>query len=183
MPKFSAGDSGRLAIERPARRSFLAALLAVGGAGMAALLSAPLVRFAFYPLRNSTNETEWSEIGPAADFAALTTPVTRLVTVEQVDGWRKIVTQRPVYVVKDAGGALAVLSPVCPHLGCTVRVVEDENKFVCPCHNGVFAASGTLVSGPPPRNLDSLESKIDGDVLKVRYQFFRQLTRDKEVIG
>src|SRR5437868_718665 len=141
MPKFSAGDRGSLPVDRPARRSFLGALLAVGGAGMAALLSAPLIRFAFYPLRNSTNETGWSEIGPATDFAAVTTPVTRIITVEQLDGWRKIVAQRPVYVIKDASGTLSVLSPVCPHLGCTVRLAEDESNFVCPCHNGAFSAS------------------------------------------
>jgi len=165
------------------RRSFLGALLAVGGAATAAALAVPIIRFVLYPLRNTTTEVQWSDIGPASDFASLTAPMRTLITVEQVDGWRKIILQRPVYVVKAAAGAITVLSAVCPHLGCAVRYTDADQKFVCPCHNGTFDSSVTLVSGPPPRNLDTLESKTEDGVLKVRYQFFRQLTRNKEVIG
>lgn len=40
-------------------------------------------------------------------------------------------------------------SSTCPHLGCRVRWEEAENRFFCPCHNGVFDPDGTAVSGPP----------------------------------
>ncbi len=41
------------------------------------------------------------------------------------------------------------LSSVCPHLGCQVSWEGQNNRFFCPCHNGVFAPDGTGVSGPP----------------------------------
>ena len=71
----------------------------------------------------------------------------------------------------------------CPHLGCTVPWVGKEQKFICPCHLGMFSAHGTLLGGPPPRNMDRLESKVEGGILKIQYQFFRQLVRDKEELA
>ena len=72
------------------RRSFLGALLAVGGAATAAALAVPIIRFVLYPLRNTTTEVQWSDIGPASDFASLTAPMRTLITVEQVDGIHKL---------------------------------------------------------------------------------------------
>jgi menaquinol-cytochrome c reductase iron-sulfur subunit len=165
------------------RRSFLGALLAVGTAGVSALLAIPLVRFSLHPLLANTTETSWSDVGSANEFANLTAPVKKLITIEQRDGWRKIVTEKPVYVVREKDGQLAVLSSICPHLGCSVQWKDAEQKFVCPCHFGVFDATGKLVSGPPPRGMDRLESRIESATLKVRYQYFRQLTPTKEPVG
>ena len=80
-------------------------------------------------------------------------------------------------------GQFRILSPICPHLGCSVRWVGDENKFICPCHSGSFTADGERIAGPPPRSMDSLESKVEDGVLKVRYQYFRQLVPNKEVMA
>jgi Rieske Fe-S protein len=41
------------------------------------------------------------------------------------------------------------LSSVCPHLGCRVHWEGHNDRFFCPCHNGVFDPSGKAVSGPP----------------------------------
>ena len=41
------------------------------------------------------------------------------------------------------------LSSVCPHLGCRVHWEPQNDRFFCPCHNGVFDPSGAPVSGPP----------------------------------
>ncbi len=41
------------------------------------------------------------------------------------------------------------LSSTCPHLGCQVRWEPQNNRFFCPCHNGVFDPSGVATSGPP----------------------------------
>src|SRR5256885_15180670 len=88
-----------------------------------------------------------------------------------------------VYVSKNEQGQLIVLSAVCTHLGCTVPWVEKENNFICPCHLGRFAADGKLLGGPPPRNMDRLETKVEDGVLKTQYQFFRQLTRNEEELA
>ena len=169
--------------DSPNRRSFLAGLLAAGSAAVGALLAVPLVRFTLHPVLARTTEKSWSDVGSVDEFQNLETPVKKLVTIDQRDGWRKIVTEKPVYVSKDSKGELIVLSAVCTHLGCTVPWVEKEKKFICPCHLGVFAPDGKLLGGPPPRDMDRLETKVENGVLKTQYQFFRQLTRNKEELA
>ena len=166
--------------ESPARRSFLTGLLAAGSATVGAILAVPLVRFTLHPVLARTTEKSWSDVGNADEFQNLGAPVKKLVTIEQRDGWRKTTAEKPVYVSKDAKGELIVLSAVCTHLGCTVPWVEKDTNFICPCHLGTFAPDGKLLAGPPPRDMDRLESKIEDGVLKTQYQFFRQLTRNKE---
>lgn len=162
------------------RRSFLAGLVAAGSAAVGALLAVPLVRFTLHPVLARTTEKSWSDVGSVDELQNIDAPVKKLVTIEQHDGWRKTITEKPVYVGKDGGGKLIVLSAVCTHLGCTVPWVEKEKKFICPCHLGMFSPDGQLLAGPPPRDMDRLETKIEDGVLKTQYQFFRQLTRNKE---
>jgi menaquinol-cytochrome c reductase iron-sulfur subunit len=165
------------------RRSFLGALVALGSFCMAALLSVPLVRFALFPLLRRTTELEPSPVGSLSDFSSLSDPVMRTIHVEQIDGWRKAISEKTVYVTKDSRGELCVLSSICPHLGCTVPWVAAKKEFGCPCHGGVFAPDGTRISGPPLRAMDSLQTKIQDGQLLVRFQYFRQLVADKEIVG
>jgi menaquinol-cytochrome c reductase iron-sulfur subunit len=165
------------------RRYFLAGLMAAGSAVVGGLLAVPLVRFALHPLLARTTEKSWSDVGSVDEFQNLDVPVKKLVTIEQRDGWRKTVNEKPVYVSKDAKGELIVLSAVCTHLGCSVPWVEKEKKFICPCHLGTFSPEGKLLAGPPPRDMDRLETRVEDGVLKTQYQFFRQLTRNKEELA
>ena len=165
------------------RRSFLGALLALGSIFVGALLSIPLIRFALFPLLRRTTEIETSPVGEVSQFSSLTTPVMRTIQIEQVDGWRKAISEKAVYVTKDNHGQLRVLSSICPHLGCTVPWNKEKNEFVCPCHGATFAADGTRISGPSLRGMDSLETSVQDGQLLVRFQYFRQLVSDKEVIG
>jgi len=166
------------------RRSFLGVLLAFGAAVMGAALSIPLLRVTLHPLLKKTAEIGWSTVGPMSDFASITAPTKRNITVEQIDGWRKIVSDKAVYVLpaKD-GGAVRVLTPICPHLGCSVPWNEARQEFTCPCHAAVFGPDGAHRSGPSPRAMDELESKVEDGMLKVHYQFFRQLVATKEVLA
>jgi cytochrome b6-f complex iron-sulfur subunit len=41
------------------------------------------------------------------------------------------------------------LGSTCPHLGCQVHWEAQNNRFFCPCHNGVFEPSGRAIGGPP----------------------------------
>ena len=41
------------------------------------------------------------------------------------------------------------LSSVCPHLGCRVHWEGQNNRFFCPCHNGIFDPNGKATGGPP----------------------------------
>lgn len=165
------------------RRSFLGALLGLGSLVVGGILSVPLIRFALFPLLRSTTETKNSSVGELNDFSSLTSPVMRTIQMEQVDGWRKATSDKVVYVTKDSQGRPCVLSSICPHLGCTVPWDENKKQFVCPCHNSVFASDGARISGPSLRGMDTLETSVQDGQLLVRFQYFRQLVSDKEVIG
>jgi menaquinol-cytochrome c reductase iron-sulfur subunit len=167
----------------PGRRSFLGALLGVGGVFVGALLSVPLIRFALFPLLRRTTELKSSPVGALSEFSSSTEPVMRTIQIEQVDGWRKVVTEKAVYVTKDAQGQVRVLTSICPHLGCTVPWNKEKGNFVCPCHGATFTADGTRVSGPSLRGMDTLETSVEDGQLQVRFQYFRQLVSDREVIG
>ena len=165
------------------RRSFLGALLGFGAVVMGAALSVPLIRFALHPLLTKTTEIGWSDVGKIDEFASLTAPAKRLIKVEQRDAWRKIISEKAIYVLPSKNGAVRILSPICPHLGCSIPWNETKQEFICPCHVAVFAMDGAKISGPAPRAMDELESKIDNGVLKVRYEYFRQLIPTKEPLS
>ena len=165
------------------RRSFLGALLGVGSVFVGALLSVPLIRFALFPLLRRTTELKRSPLGAVSEFSPLTEPVMRTIQIEQVDGWRKAISEKAVYVTKDTKGKLRVLTSVCPHLGCTVPWNREKRQFICPCHGAAFTPDGTRISGPSQRGMDTLETSVQDGQLLVRFQYFRQLVLDKEVIG
>lgn len=170
-------------VQVPERRSFLGYMLATFGGLVSAALAVPLVRFAIFPLRAHSEELTWSDVGKIDDFNALAEPVARTVDIKTIDGWRSSVSQNGVYVVPGNNGNPKVLSSVCPHLGCSVRWLAQQGKFVCPCHGGTFTRTGARVSGPPLRSMDELDSKVENGVLKVRFQYFRQLIAKKELLG
>ena len=170
-------------VKSPGRRSFVLALFGLSGAAVGAMLAVPLVRFVTYPMRKGGADTTWSNLGPVADFLSLSEPISKTITLERRDAWQTTSSQTAVYVLPPKDGKITVLSPICPHLGCSVRWVGAEDKFMCPCHAGVFRATGERIAGPPPRSMDSLESRVEDGLLKVRYQYFRQLVPEKEVMA
>lgn len=55
-----------------------------------------------------------------------------------------------------AADDFVALSSVCPHLGCQVHWEPQNERFFCPCHNGVFTPEGVAVAGPPAEAGQSL---------------------------
>jgi Rieske Fe-S protein len=88
--------------------------------------------------------------------------------VRRQTGWIVNDEQLTVYVLTDDGRTYIALSNVCTHLGCRVRWVEGEQRFFCPCHNGVFDKQGRVVSGPPPRALDPYPVKVEAGQLYIQ---------------
>ena len=78
------------------RRSFLGGLLAAGTAGVGALLIIPVIRFVLHPVLATTTEKSWSDVGKVDEFQSSTVPVQKVIQIEQLDGWRRTVSQKPV---------------------------------------------------------------------------------------
>ena len=55
------------------------------------------------------------------------------------------------------------ISTRCAHLGCPVRWVDAAERFICPCHGGVYDLLGRRVGGPPVRPLDRFPTRVKGD--------------------
>ena len=68
-----------------------------------------------------------------------------------------------ILVKRDRAGFKA-FSSRCPHLGCNVHWEEENDRFFCPCHNGVFNPDGKAIAGPPGdagQKLDEVAVSVD----------------------
>ena len=53
--------------------------------------------------------------------------------------------------IVNKNGKFFALSLICPHLGCTVKVVNQY--IICPCHGSKFLHTGKYISGPAKKDL------------------------------
>jgi len=86
---------------------------------------------------------------------------------EHIAGWAITTEEHNVFVLPTKGNQ--VVSAVCPHEGCEVLWDGQRNQFSCPCHESYFGAGGARISGPAPRGLDPLPSRVQDGKLQVQY--------------
>jgi succinate dehydrogenase / fumarate reductase iron-sulfur subunit len=107
---------------------------------------------------------------PAGSLAQLPinepTPVT--IRVARQDGYTQVVELRSVFLVKGPDSAVTALDSTCTHLGCRVSWDSVAGELRCPCHGGAYDRTGEVKSGPPPRALARLNTKIEGDGILVQ---------------
>ncbi len=72
---------------------------------------------------------------------------------------------------------------MCPHLGCSIDTFVPDGSFTCPCHTSTFASDGAKTSGPTPRGMDLLATKVDEGFVAVDFRRFRVGTPEREAIG
>jgi Rieske Fe-S protein len=143
----------------PERRSFFKWL--TYGLGAVAGVAAG-VPFVGYLLGAQKAPVKWVPLGPVTDF-----PVnqTRLVNFDNPirQPWDGMVARTAIYVRYEGQDKektdeakrhkFLILAVNCAHLGCPVSWFQESGLFMCPCHGGVYYASGERASGPPPRGL------------------------------
>ncbi|MDR1383863.1 MAG: Rieske 2Fe-2S domain-containing protein [Planctomycetaceae bacterium] len=135
----------------------------------------------FYPLVSLESLDETPQKFPIAD--------------DVKDAWITLPHQTigNVYVRKiKEGGETKVLAwqSLCPHAGCTIGLKTQKNPdtqnvellFACPCHVAHFDLNGQLLDKKPdaPRNMDSLETKIENGQVFVKFEVFTFGTREKK---
>jgi len=145
--------------ETVTRRRFMVGSVHLAGAAAAAAFTLPALGFALGPIFHR-NRISWQDVGPLSDFPA-TTYVPRVITLTPNIGE---VGKSTVYIrkhnqaidgpPKDQYDNYVALSTKCMHLGCPVRYIEASQRFVCPCHGGVYDFQGKRTGGPPVRPLD-----------------------------
>jgi menaquinol-cytochrome c reductase iron-sulfur subunit len=152
--------------ETVTRRRFMNVVTQGSGMVAAAAFTLPALGFALGPLFSRV-PFKWQAIGPPADFVE-TTYSTRVLTIVQGIGEagysiayvRKrdpTIDTEPV----DEYNHWIALSSRCMHLGCPVRFVAAAERFICPCHGGVYDFRGLVAGGPPVRPLDRFYTRFN----------------------
>jgi Rieske Fe-S protein len=67
------------------------------------------------------------------------------------------------WLVAGADGSVTAFDPRCPHQACLYDWDGGRGRFTCRCHDGYFDIDGAVISGPPPRALDRLETRPAGE--------------------
>jgi Rieske Fe-S protein len=168
--------------ETVTRRRFMVGSANVAGAVAAGAFVLPALAFALGPIFEKV-EQPWNVVGRPGDFPD-NTYIPKVVTLNANIGE---VGKSTVYVrrrnpsidtepLTDYNHFVAI-STRCMHLGCPVRFVSAADRFICPCHGGVYDFRGKVVGGPPVRPLDRFYTRIRNGFLEVgpRYSVNSQL--------
>lgn len=168
---------------RLSRRSFVIRTMAVLGALAAAIVAIPAAAFVSAPgwlsnaprrllshtLSPALRSEEWTSAG-SIERLRIGQPKHMIIDRPVVDGWVQRDAPVGVYVLRESDSKAMVFDPHCTHLGCPVEFSSGSGSFLCPCHGGAFDPEGYPTGGPPPRRLDTYETRVtDGEV------FFRKL--------
>ena len=146
---------------------------ALGVGGVATLAFAlPALGFALGPNFTRTEPHRWQDIGARDDFNnEFYTPddhrpgrerrrqrqdhdLRPQVQPAQIDGHT---TDQPYVAISNR----------CMHLGCPVRYVQAAQRFICPCHGGVYGQLGQVDGGPPVRPLDRFYTRVNNGRVEV----------------
>ena len=180
------GMPGAFEGETVTRRRFMD--LAANGAGAVAALAftLPALGFAIAPIFKRQQWT-WQAIGRPVDFTD-TDYVTKVITItagigEAGNSIAYVRARNPQIDTEpeDQYNHWVALSDRCMHLGCPVRYVEAAQRFICPCHGGVYDFRGMVAGGPPVRPLDRFFTRLNQDTglveLGPRYSVNDELQR------
>jgi Rieske Fe-S protein len=153
------------------RRTFLAQVIGACLAFVLTVLGIPAIGAAVGPAFKR-EEAEWLSLGNPDGFEVGVPKAVNLTVVSR-DGWIETTLVKGTWVVRDSDAQFMVFNGRCTHLGCAYSWQAAQHQFACPCHAGVFALDGRVLTGPPPRGLDLLESRVEAGELQVRFQDFR----------
>lgn len=169
----------------PSRRRFLGWLTAGFGAAIAAVVGGPPLVAALSPIRRHGADFAFV---PVASLDSLEIGVPRRfpVVTDAIDAWEKRPRERvgSVWLIRKADGTLSAFSATCPHAGCQVDLSPKGAAagFLCPCHGSRFTEAGARISGPTPRGLDPLETRVKKGEVSVRWVRFRMGTSNREAV-
>jgi quinol---cytochrome c reductase iron-sulfur subunit, bacillus type len=172
------GIAGAFEGETVTRRRLMEGTAAAVGGIATMAFALPGLGFALGPIFEDTNPTIWQDVGSIGDFND-ESYVPRVMSIDPEIGDAGKTT---VYVRKfnrDIDKVIegqdiqpyVAISTRCAHLGCPVRYIQASQKFVCPCHGGVYDSQGKVQGGPPVRPLDRFETRVRNRRVEVGQRF------------
>jgi menaquinol-cytochrome c reductase iron-sulfur subunit len=170
--------------ETVTRRRLMGLTVQAAGGITVAAFTLPALGFALAPVFKRQT-LPWQDIGVAGDFPS-TTYVTKVVTIDPTIG---AAGKTIAYVrarnpsidtePEDQYNHYIALSSRCMHLGCPVRYTPAAQRFICPCHGGVYNFRGLVAGGPPVRPLDRFYTRVENGAVQIgpRYSVNSELQR------
>lgn len=146
------------------RRDFMKITIVTIGGLIGLGYGIPAIAYVVKPALANNQVRKWIQLG-AISKIELGKPTLFKAKIIRQTGWIVNEEELAFYVLTEDGRDFIAMSNICTHLGCRIRWIADQDQYVCPCHNGVFDKQGKVVSGPPPRSLDTFETKVENDQL------------------
>jgi menaquinol-cytochrome c reductase iron-sulfur subunit len=185
------GTAGAFEGETVTRRRLMEGSAHLAGAVAITAIALPGLGFALGPIFEDTIPTRWQDVGPEDDFDN-ESYVARVINIVPEVGdpgkttvyVRRFDRERDVVVEGQEPQPYVAVSTRCTHVGCPVRYIQASQKFLCPCHGGVYGFQGNNEGGPPVRPLDRFYTRVTnrrveiGDRFSVNSKFERFSVRD-----
>jgi quinol---cytochrome c reductase iron-sulfur subunit, bacillus type len=185
------GIAGGFEGETVTRRRLMEGGAHLAGAVAVTAIALPGLGFALGPIFEDTIPTRWQDVGPEDDFNN-ESYVARVMNIIPEVGdpgkttvyIRRYDPQRDTKVEGQDPQPYVAISTRCVHVGCPVRYIQASQKFLCPCHGGVYGFEGQVEGGPPVRPLDRFYTRVErgrvevGDRFSLNSELKRFRTRD-----
>jgi menaquinol-cytochrome c reductase iron-sulfur subunit len=178
------GIPGAFEGETVTRRRFMTGTTHVAGAVAASAFLLPALGFAAGPIFEKET-VKWQDVGSVDDFPN-DDYVPRTIQISDGIGetgkstvYMRLFNPAIDGTMKDSYDQWIAISTRCMHLGCPVRFVPAAQRFICPCHGGVYDFLGKVNGGPPVRPLDRFYTRQRNGRVEVgpRYSVNSQLRR------
>ncbi|MDR0336431.1 MAG: Rieske 2Fe-2S domain-containing protein [Planctomycetaceae bacterium] len=162
------------------RRDFIKVAVA-SGVGICAV-GAPICAGARMVLAPVFQESQTGRFYSLTTVETLTEKPQKFAIVDNKrDAWTTLPNQKiGSLFVRKVGDEVQAFHSLCPHAGCMIQIGtkknpqtgNNEEMFYCPCHAAHFSFDGKRLDGVSPRDLDSLEIKIDNGKVLVKFENF-----------
>lgn len=162
------------------RRGFLKASVAILASVSGLVLGLPLIG-SLIGSSFRMNKSHFTKVGKVESLP-FDSPTKLNFADQNADAYIRETTLRSAWAIKKSASDVTVLSIICPHLGCRTSWDNTSDHFTCPCHGSVFSKDGNVLSGPSPRALDTLPSKVDNGDLYVEWEQFKIGVPQKEAV-
>jgi hypothetical protein len=162
--------------ETVTRRRFMTGSVHTAGAIAASAFALPALGFALGPVFERTHP-RWEAIGAPEQFnpdAYVPRVFTETPGIGDAGKSTAYVRRHNPSIdgpQKDQYDAFVAVSTRCMHLGCPVRYTPAAQRFICPCHGGVYDFEGKRVGGPPVRPLDRFYTRIRNGLVEIGPRF------------
>jgi len=170
------GIPGAFEGETITRRRFMTGTANLTGALATTAFALPALGFAIGPIFKSTPH-RWETVGTVDQFTDNNyIPVVITLTPSIGEAGKSTAYVRKYNPAIDTdpydqGTPFIAISSRCAHVGCPVRWVDASERFICPCHGGVYDLLGRRVGGPPVRPLDRFYTRVTGENVELGPRF------------